>query len=51
MEERLKLQKKREFGELQSIKSKTLSSQKLFRSNRTVWMSHEDAVIKLPKKF
>ena len=44
--------KKREFGRAILIKKKTsLLTKNFFNSSRTVWMSHEDAVVKMPKKF
>jgi len=44
--------KKREFGRAILIKQNTSLLTKNFLNNkRIVWMSHEDAVVKLPKKF
>ena len=44
--------KKREFGRAILIKKKTsLLTKNFFNSSKTVWMSHEDAVVKMPKKF
>ena len=44
--------KKREFGRATLYKKNTSLLTKDFLNNkRSVWMSHEDAVVKLPKKF
>ena len=44
--------KKREFGRAIILKrGESLLTKKFFKKNKTVWMSHEDAVIKLPSKF
>ncbi len=44
--------KKREFGRAKLFKKKkSLLTKNFFVTNQFVWMSHEDAVIKLPKKF
>ena len=44
--------KKREFGRaLIFKKNDSLLTKNFFISNNSVWMSHEDAVIKLPKNF
>ena len=44
--------KKREFGRAFIFKKKkSLLTEKFFSSKKAVWMSHEDAVIKLPKNF
>tara|TARA_B100001248_G_scaffold261116_1_gene251223 strand:+ start:3612 stop:5171 length:1560 start_codon:yes stop_codon:yes gene_type:complete len=44
--------KKREFGRAFLIKKKnSLLIKNFFNSNSSVWMSHEDAVVKLPQKF
>ncbi len=44
--------KKREFGRAYLFKRRSSELTKnFFRSNKSVWMSHEDAVIKLPKNF
>ncbi len=44
--------KKREFGRAFLIKKKTSLLTKKFLDNKnSVWMSHEDAVVKLPKNF
>ena len=44
--------KKREFGRANLIKKKTsLLTTNFFNKKTSVWMSHEDAVIKLPKNF
>ena len=44
--------KKREFGRAIVVKKKkSLLTQKFFKKNNFVWMSHEDAVVKLPKGF
>ncbi len=44
--------KRREFGRAFIFKKKnSLLTKKFFNKNQAVWMSHEDAVIKLPRKF
>ncbi len=44
--------KKREFGRASIFqKKKSLLTKNFFKSNKGVWMSHEDAVTKLPKSF
>ena len=44
--------KKREFGRAFLIKKKSsLLTKNFFNSSNSVWMSHEDAVVKIPKKF
>ena len=44
--------KKREFGKTYIYKKKTsLLTANFFKSKNYVWMSHEDAVVKLPKNF
>ena len=44
--------KKREFGRAYIFKKKSsLLTKNFFSLKKTVWMSHEDAVVKLPKKF
>ena len=44
--------KKREFGRTIIYKKKnSLLTKNFFNSNRSVWMSHEDAVVKLPRNF
>ena len=45
--------KRREFGRAFIYKKKkSILTKKFFsKKNKSVWMSHEDAVIKLPKKF
>ena len=44
--------KRREFGRAYLLKKKSSPLIKKFiRSKTSVWMSHEDAVVKLPKKF
>ena len=45
--------KKREFGRATLLKkNKSLLTKKFFNlNNQSVWMSHQDAVFKLPKKF
>ena len=44
--------KKREFGRAFIYKNRnSLLIQNFLKKNHTVWMSHEDAVIKLPKDF
>ena len=45
--------KRREFGRAHLIeKKKSLLTKNFFKSKkRSVWMSHEDAVVKLPRKF
>ena len=44
--------KKREFGKTLIFKKKnSLLTKNFFNSNQVVWMSHEDAVVKLPKNF
>ena len=50
--EKLNLQKKKEnLEELFIFKKKNHFIQKIFKKKKKVWMSHEDAVVKLPKKF
>jgi len=44
--------KRREFGRAYLIERKSsLLTKKFFKSKNSVWMSHEDAVVKLPKNF
>ena len=44
--------KKREFGRaVISQKRKSILTKNFFKYKKTVWMSHEDAVVKLPKNF
>ena len=44
--------KKREFGRAYIFKKKSsLLTKNFFSLKKTVWMSHEDAVVKLPKNF
>ncbi len=44
--------KKREFGRAEIYKKRTsLLTKNFFSSKSSVWMSHEDAVVKLPKDF
>ncbi len=44
--------KRREFGRAHIFQSKqSILTKNFYRSKRAVWMSHEDAVIKLPKNF
>ena len=44
--------KKREFGRAKIFKkNNSLLTKNFYIANQFVWMSHEDAVIKLPKKF
>ena len=44
--------KKREFGRAFLIKKRSsLLTKNFFNSSNTVWMSHEDALIKMPKNF
>ena len=44
--------KRREFGRTLILgKKKSLLTKNFFKANQFVWMSHEDAVIKLPKNF
>ncbi len=44
--------KRREFGRAFLIKRRSSKLTKnFFNSNKSVWMSHEDAVVKLPKNF
>ena len=44
--------KKREFGRaILYKKNSSLLIKNFLNNNRSVWMSHEDAVVKLPKKF
>ncbi len=46
------LKKKREFGRAFLYKKKaSLLTNNYLHSKKTVWMSHEDAVVKLPKNF
>ena len=52
LEEKLKHQKKEENLEEQYLFKKKFNFTKNFlNSKKAVWMSHEDAVVKLPKKF
>ena len=47
-----KSKKKREFGRAFIYKrKKSLLTKNFLNSKKSVWMSHEDAVVKLPKKF
>ncbi len=44
--------KRREFGRAELIKKKeSLLTKNFFKSKKIVWMSHEDAVVRLPKNF
>tara|TARA_B110000211_G_C14085783_1_gene556612 strand:+ start:380 stop:1939 length:1560 start_codon:yes stop_codon:yes gene_type:complete len=44
--------KKREFGRAILLKKRnSLLTKNFFNTQKVVWMSHEDAVVKLPKKF
>ena len=44
--------KKREFGRAYLFnKKKSLLTKNFFNTSQTVWMSHEDAVVKIPKNF
>ena len=44
--------KKREFGRAYIFKKRnSLLTKNFFKSKMSVWMSHEDAVVKLPRKF
>ncbi len=44
--------KKREFGRAVIFKkNNSLLTKKFYKPNNSVWMSHEDAVVKLPKNF
>ena len=46
------LKKRREFGRALLFKKRaSLLTNKYLNSKKTVWMSHEDAVVKLPKNF
>ena len=46
------LNKKREFGRAYLFKKRSsLLTKKFIKSKTSVWMSHEDAVVKLPKNF
>ena len=46
------LNKRREFGRALIFKKNTsLLTKNFFKSQKAVWMSHEDAVVKLPKSF
>ena len=46
------LKKKREFGRaILYKKNSSLLTNNFLNNKRSVWMSHEDAVVKLPKKF
>ena len=46
------LKKRREFGRaIIYQKKKSDLTKNFFKSNATVWMSHEDAVVKIPKNF
>ena len=49
---KIKSSKRREFGRAFIYKKKqSLLTKNFFNSKRSVWMSHEDAVVKLPKNF
>ena len=51
-EEKLNLQKKEEnLVEHIFLKKKISFNKKFFLKKKAVWMSHEDAVVKLPKNF
>ena len=43
--------KRRDLEECIFLKKKTLLTKNFFSKKNTVWMSHEDAVVKLPKNF
>ena len=43
--------KKESSEELTCIKKNSLLTKNFFKPKKIVWMSHEDAVVKLPKKF
>ncbi len=44
--------KRREFGRAYiHQRNKSLLTRNFFKKNKSVWMSHEDAVVKLPKNF
>ena len=44
--------KRREFGRAYiHQRNKSLLTRNFFNKNKSVWMSHEDAVVKLPKNF
>jgi GMP synthase (glutamine-hydrolysing) len=44
--------KKREFGRATVLKKKnSLLTKNFFNSKKSVWMSHQDAVVKMPKNF
>ena len=44
--------KRREFGRATIFqRSRSLLTRNFFNKNKSVWMSHEDAVVKLPKNF
>ena len=44
--------KRREFGRASIFKKRnSLLTKNFFKSKMSVWMSHEDAVVKLPRKF
>ena len=48
----LSSKKKREFGRALIFKKrKSLLTKDFFNSKKTVWMSHEDAVVKIPENF
>ena len=52
MEENKIIKKRREFGRAYIFKKKnSLLTKNFFKSKSSVWMSHEDAVVKLPKDF
>ena len=52
LEEKLNLQKKREFGRALLFKKRSsLLIKNFLNTKKSVWMSHEDAVVKLPKNF
>ena len=48
---KLKLPRKKEFGRVDLFKKQSLLTNKFLKSKTSVWMSHEDAVVNLPKNL